>query len=163
MYWKGSKMTFKHQPEMPPTIWVVVADRSRSRILSADWPNPSQWEEIADLVHSESSLKSSEVNTDGPGTFGETAGGHHGGQPKTDFKHQTAERFAEEIVECLETGREQNKFGKLGIVCPPLFLGVLRKKLSAPLAKLVALELDKDYTHLPSKELASHLNEALID
>lgn len=154
-------MTFKHQPELPPTIWVVVADRSRCRILSADGPHLSEWQEVADLVHAESSLKSSEVNTDGPGTFGETAGGHHGGQPRTDFKHQTAERFAEEVVEFLETGRQNNQFGKLSLICPPLFLGVLRKKLSEPLEHLVTLELDKDYTHKPTKELTAFLNEAL--
>ena len=154
-------MTFRHEQQFPPVIWVVVADRSRSRILSAAWPNPSEWEEVADLVHAEGALKASEVKTDGPGTFGEVAGGHHAGQPQTDFKHQTAERFAEEIVQYLEQGRLHNKFGKLGLICPPLFLGVLRKSLPGPLANMVTLEVDKDYTHAPMKELASHLEDAL--
>ena len=156
-------MTYKRQQQFPPVIWVVVADRARSRILSSSWPNPNGWEEVADLVHAEGALKESEVKTDGPGTFGEVAGGHHGGQPRTDHKHHTAERFAEEIVQYLETGRVHNKFGKLGLVCAPLFLGVLRKNLPSPLAHLVTLELDKDYTHAPIKELASHLKAALTE
>ncbi|MCA9071824.1 MAG: host attachment protein, partial [Planctomycetaceae bacterium] len=131
--------------------------------LSGDWPNPSEWNEIVDLVHSESSLKAGEINTDGPGTFGTVAGGHHGGQPQVDFKHQTAEHFAEEIIGHLEVGRQKNKFGKLALICPPLFLGVIRKKLPEPLHNLITLELDKDYTHMPIKELTSILNESLIE
>lgn len=154
-------MTVRHEQQIPPVIWVVVADRARSRILSAPWLGCGEWEEVADLTHSEGALKAGEVETDRPGTFGDSAGGHHGGEPSTDFKHQTAERFAHEIVEYLENGRMHNKFGKLGFVCPPLFLGVLRKSLPAPLANLVALELDKDYTQASITEIASHLADAL--
>ena len=155
-------MTYKHQQQFPPVIWVVVADRARSRILSSSWPNPNGWEEVADLVHAEGALKESEVKTDGPGMFRESSGGQqHSGEPRTDHKHQTAERFAEEIVQYLEDGRVHNKFGKLGLVCAPLFLGVLRKNLPSPLANLVTMELDKDYTHTPIKELSKHLKDAI--
>jgi protein required for attachment to host cells len=157
-------MTRKHQQQFPPVIWVVVADRARSRILSSSWPKPNGWVEVVDLVYAEGALKESEVKTDGQGMFRNPGAGHqHTGQPPTDFKHHTAERFAEEIVAYLENGRSHNKFGKLGLVCAPLFLGVLRKNLPSPLANLVALELDKDYTHAPLKELASHLKDALTE
>jgi protein required for attachment to host cells len=157
-------MTYKRQQQFPPVIWVVVADRARSRILSSSWPTPNGWTEVADLVHAEGALKESEVKTDGQGMFREASAGHqHTGQPRTDFKHQTAERFAEEIVAFLEDGRSHNKFGKLGLVCAPLFLGVLRKNLSSPLAGMVTLEIDKDYTHAPLKELSSHLKDALVE
>ncbi len=154
-------MTFKHEKPIVPVIWVVVADRSRARILSADWPEPSEWTEAADMLHAEGALKESEVKTDGPGTFGEAAGGHHGGQPQTDFKHQTAERFADEILAKLEEGRVKNQFGKLGLVCPPLFLGVVRNKLSSQLGQMVTLELGKDYTHVKFKDICAHLNSEL--
>ena len=108
-------------------------------------------------------IEGKRIKTDsGPTNFGETTRGHHDGQPKTDFKHQTAERFAEEIVTKLEDGRVKNQFGKLGLVCPPLFLGVLRNKLSSPLAQLVTLELDKDYTHIKLKDISAAL-ECRID
>ena len=154
-------MTFKHEPKSPPFIWVVVADRSRARILSSAWPSPGGWDEVADLVHGDGALKGTEINTDRQGVFGEGAGRPHVGEPRTDLKHQTAERFAEEIVKHLEDGRLHQKFGKLGLVCPPLFLGVLRKNLPSPLANMVTLELDKDYTHAPLKEIASHLKAEL--
>ena len=154
-------MTFKHEQQISPIIWVVIADRSRCRILSSSWPEIDEWEEVADLVHAEGALKAGEVNTDRQGTLGESAGRHHVGEPRTDFKHQTAEQFAAEIVHSLENGRLHNKFGKLGLVCPPLFLGVLRKSLPRPLANLVVLELDKDFTHASIKELTPSLKEKL--
>ncbi len=154
-------MRSKHEQQAPPYIWVVIADRSRSRILSSTWPNPGKWEEVFDLVHAEGALKTSEVNSDRQGTFGESAGRHHVGEPHTDFKHLTAERFAEEIVQHLENGRLHSKFGKLGLICPPLFLGVLRKQLPTALANLVTVELDKDYTHATISEIVSHLEKEL--
>ena len=150
-------MTFKYEHQVPPVIWVVVADRSRSRILSASWPDPVEWEEIADLIHAEGAMKASEINTDRQGMLGEQSGRQHVGEPRTDFKHSTAERFADEIVQYLEDARVHNKFGKLGLVCPPLFLGVLRKRLTDPLGNLVIWELDKDYTHEAVKDLTAHL------
>ena len=156
-YRKGFAMTFKHEQKIPPVIWVVVADRSRARIFSADWPSPGEWEEVLDLVHGEGALKASEVNSDRQGTFGEAAGRHHIGEAHTDFKHQTADRFADEVIELLEEERMEHKFGKIGLVCPPLFLGVLRNKLPAPLAALVTLEINKDYTQTPIQDLAKHL------
>jgi protein required for attachment to host cells len=158
---KGLNMTFKHEHQIPPVIWVVIGDRARARILSSAWPDPGDWVEVADFVHGEGAMKASELKTDRAGAYAEIPGGLHGGQPRTDYKHQTAERFAEEIVHFLEDGRVHHKFGKLGFVCPPLFLGVLRKSLPSPLANLVTLELDKDYTHAPIKEIAVHLKQEL--
>lgn len=152
-------MTFKHEQQRPSTIWVVIADRSRCRIFSSEGPDWNEWQEVADLVHSEGRLKAGEVHTDRQGTFGESAGRHHVGEPHTDFKHQTAEEFATEIAQSLENGRLHNRFGNLALVCPPLFLGVLRKCLPGPLAHLVTMELDKDFTNASVKELATYLRK----
>ncbi len=154
-------MTFRREQQVPASLWVVVADRSRCRVLSSTWPELGEWSEVADLVHGEGRLKAGEVQTDRQGTFGEAAGRHHVGEPRTDFKHQTAEEFALEIVPALEQGRLHNRFGKLALVCPPLLLGVLRDNLPGPLAHLVVLELDKDLTNASAGELISYLEEKL--
>jgi protein required for attachment to host cells len=154
-------MTFKHEQQSPSSIWVVIADRSRCRILSSDGPGLDEWQEVADLVHAEGRLKPSEVHTDRQGTLGESAGRHHVGEPRTDFKHQTAEEFATEIVQSLEHGRLHNRFGKLVLICPPLFLGVLRECLSSPLAHLVTMEFDKDFTNASIKEVSTYLRKKL--
>lgn len=156
-------MTFKHENRTPPVIWAIIADRSRGRVFSAEWPNPSTWELVDQLAHDEGALKPGEVNTDRQGSFASAAGGYHAGEDRTDFRHQSAERFAADVVERLEAAREKNEFGKLAIVAPPLFLGVLRKKLPSTLAERIVLELDKDYTQAAEKDVTKHLQQAITE
>ncbi|MFQ5733275.1 MAG: host attachment protein [Planctomycetaceae bacterium] len=154
-------MTFKHERRIPPVLWAVVADRSQARVLSAPWPRADSWEEVAELVCADGALAPHEAYTDGPGTFADVAGGHHAGEDQTDFRHQTAGRFAGEIVDVLEKGRANGEFGRLLLVAPPLFLGVLRKKLPAPLSNMVILELDKDYSQAKPEEIRRRLQGEL--
>jgi len=156
-------MTFKHEQQIPPVIWAVVADRSRARILAAPWPDATSWEEVRDLVHGEGELTPQEIDTDRPGSFASPRGGYHTGEDRKDFRHQSAEHFATEIVGVLESGRLAGEFGKLALVSPPLFLGVLRKELSGPLEQMVVLELHKDYTHAPLPDVAAHLSDGLAE
>jgi len=156
-------MTFKHEKRIPPVVWTVVADRTLARFLSASWPEVESWKEMSQIAHGEGGLTQSEVVTDRPGTFAERHGGHHAGQDETDFKHQSAERFVAEILDQLEAARTDNLFGKLIIVAPPLFLGVLRKKMSDPLRRMVIREIDHNYTHGSLDEISRKVGAALTE
>jgi len=102
-----------------------------------------------------------EIDTDRPGAFASPGGGYHTGEDRKDFRHQSAEHFANQIAQFLDSQRLAGEFGKLLLVAPPLFLGVLRKELSSSLSQMVVLELHKEYTHDPLKDLAAHLTEAI--
>lgn len=141
-----------------PTNWILVADRSRARVFSQRLPG-EPLEEVKDFVHPESSLKKHDVVTDRQGRFSERGGARQAGDPETDFKHETAEKFAGELVDFLEHGRQTNQFGQLTLIAAPLFLGVLRQKLTSPLSQLTTLEIDKDYTHLKPAEILKRLPE----
>jgi len=146
-------MTYKRENAKRPVTWIVVADRGRARIFECAWPIAGELQEIASLVHPEGQSRAQDVLTDAPGRFAETAGGPHYGEPRTDFRHRTANDFAGVVVERLEKGRVSNAFGHLVVIAPALFLGVLRDALSGPLTKLVEHEITKDYTQLPAREL----------
>ncbi len=152
-------MTYKHEKRIPAIVWAVVADRSRARILSAAWPETPTWEVARELEHKDGALTPGEVNTDRQGSFVSAGGGYNHGEDHTDFRHHSAEHFAITLIDFLETARSKHEFGKLALVAPPLFLGVLRKKLPAPLAETVVLELDKDYTHIDVPVIARRLRE----
>ena len=143
------------------TTWILVADRSRARILVAE-AESAPLQELEDFAHPEGHLREHEVVTDQQGQFAETGvAGSQTGDPEVDFKHQTAERFAHEIVQRLEKARLEGRFEKLVVIAAPLFLGVLRGQFPSPLRQLVSLELDKDYTQLGVDEIRSHLPETL--
>ena len=154
-------MTFKYQPRTIPIAWIVVADRGRARIFAADSPANATLDEIAEFECSQGHARQRDMVTDRQGYFRGRDGSLESGQQQTDFKHQTAEQFALQIVEFLEKGRQQQKFGTLIVIAAPLFLGVLREKLTAPLAHMVTLEMDKDYTQLRSAEIRKHLPETI--
>ncbi|MFG0333025.1 MAG: host attachment protein [Maioricimonas sp. JB049] len=155
-------MTRKYEHQTVAVAWILVADRGRAQILSANLPDADRLEIVETLVHPASTVHARDLETDGPGSFQERGGERHAGEPETDFRHRTARDFALQIVERLEKGRMANAFGKLIVVAPPLFLGVLRDKLSGPLAQMVAHEIAKDLTRKREKELHERLVAANV-
>lgn len=166
------------------TTWILVADRAHARVLvpeeagaeslrqhvefagragylAPDVQEPEPLKEQSDFIHPESQLSQQDTETDRPGRFKEKGSALHSGDAEKDFKHQTAEHFARELVDYLEKARQKNQFDRLILIAAPLFLGVLRTTLTAPLRQLVAMELDKDYTKLKPEEIRKHLPEQL--
>lgn len=167
------------------TTWIVVADRSRARIFTpvegehtpldeivhfagragfvGEEKYPAETlDEVEDLVHPESEQMRQELEPDHPGRTKKSPGTSSAYETThTDTRHQTAEDFAREIVDRLDHARQENQFDRLILVSPPLFLGVLRKKLPHALKSLVAHEIDKDFIKLSAQEIRSHLTDAL--
>lgn len=155
-------MRNKHENRVPSNAWIVVADRARARIFSTAWPASRELQEVAALVHPESQLHERDVISDGPGTFADRAGGHHAGEPQTDFRHRTALEFAGTLAARLEQARMARECGRLVIIAPSLYLGVLREKLSAPLARMVVTEINKDYTLMKPADVLEQLHRAEV-
>jgi protein required for attachment to host cells len=154
-------MTYKHETRLPATTWILVADRSRARVLAAQWPELTDLAEIKTLTHPEGSAHQRDVEADGPGRFQEPGGPHHSGDAQTDFSHRTATDFAREVVAELQRGKDADEFGRLVIVAPPLFLGVLREQLPEPVRRLVVADSDKHLTHADASQILAEVREKL--
>ncbi|MGD9854908.1 MAG: host attachment protein [Planctomycetaceae bacterium] len=144
-------------------MWILVADRARARLFRSDWPALAEWTEIESMVHPEGAAHQRDVESDRPGRFGVTGGPIHPGEPETDFKQHTAIEFAGQVIDELERGKNANSYGRLVIVAPALFLGVLRERLPRPLAKLVVAEIEKNLTRQETKSIGKHVREALLE
>jgi protein required for attachment to host cells len=114
------------------------------------------------LIDETAQLSDTETGTDEPTAFVSGGGVRHRGQPALDYHHRTAQRFARRIVQRLEQGRQQNEFGRLVLVAPPLMLGVLREELTAPLSKLVVEELSQELTRLTRNQILEHIAASLL-
>ncbi len=137
--------------------WVVVADSSKARFFSvAGRTEPLQ--EMEDMVHAESRMRSQDETSDKQGGL---AGGHgeggHAFEAPTDLKHHEAEVFAKQIAVKLETGRINQEYDKLILVAPPAFLGALRKALNEHVAGIVSLSLDKDLVSEKEAVIREHI------
>lgn len=141
--------------------WVLVADRGRARILAPD-SNSNLLVEIEGFVHTESRLREQDTVTDGPGHFSGGGAARHAGEPEKDFKHDTAEKFAQELASHLEKKRQKKEFDKLAVVAPPLLLGVLRKKFPTNLTNSVVAEINKDLSQYTPEQVQDQLPEKLF-
>jgi len=139
--------------------WVVVADRACARFLSAGSPK-GPLTEVDELADPAGRLPGRELETDGAGRAFDSAGrGRHAMENPTNIKTQQARKFAAKVSERLDHARNQGDFGKLLIVAPPGFLGLLRSELSRETAKLVMVEIDKDLAGFDLEDIRAHLPE----
>ena len=134
--------------------WIMVANASQARFFSNDGPKRGLTL-VKELMHPESREKTSNLVSDRSGAYG---GPGHGavGQP-ADPKHHEAERFAQEVSRDLEAGRVKNAYDQLILVASAPFMGLVNHHLPGQVRSLLSKSIDKDYTRLPVKELAGHL------
>lgn len=141
--------------------WIAVADKNRCRIFQQASRNGAL-EEITVLVAPATRLKNQDINTDRPGSAFDGSGqGRHAVGGSIEPVEQEAIRFAKEIANRLDSGRQQNSFARLYIVAEPRFLGHLRQHYTRPLKDTIAVEIDKDWTLQSAEQIRNRLREAV--
>lgn len=142
--------------------WILISDASRARLFATDGKG-RPWTMVQELAHPESRLKGSEIMSDKPGRVqqGMGAKSRPGMEPPTAPKEVEAEHFAERLAGVLADGHGRNAYGRLVLVAPPHFLGLLRQSISTQVGKRVSASLDKDLTELKEHELPARLQDLL--
>jgi protein required for attachment to host cells len=142
--------------------WIAVADKNRCRIFAQSNRN-GPIEEIVDLVAPATRLKNQDINTDRHGRGFDSGGlGRHAMSNSVEPVEQEAIRFAKEVAAQLDTGRQQNSFGRLYVIAEPRFLGYLRQNYTRPLKDMIAAEIDKDWTTQTADNIRDRLREAVF-
>ncbi|MEW5787473.1 MAG: host attachment protein [Pseudomonadota bacterium] len=139
--------------------WIMVANASQARLFANEGPNRGL-QLVKEMLHPESREKTSNLVSDRSGAYG---GPGHGavGQP-ADPKHHEAERFAQEVSRELEAGRVKNSYDRLILVASAPFMGLVNNHLPGQVRSKLSESIDKDYTRLPVKELAGHLQNVVF-
>lgn len=138
-------------------VWVLVADRGRAKVFHMLPEVQPSFLLLAEFEHPESRQPAQAFESDSPGRIQLRGASRSAVEPHTDLAHLTARKFARELAEYLDSACRENRFEKLVIVAPPLFLGTLRRLLSPPLKQRIAFEVDKDLTACNEPELQKHL------
>ncbi len=134
--------------------WIMVANASQAKIFVNHGPNKGL-QFIKEMVHPESREKTSNLVSDRSGS--RTGTGHGALQQATDPKHHEAEHFAQEVSRELDDGRIRNAYDRLVLVASAPFVGLLNSHLPEPVRSRISEVVDKDYTRLPVRELAGHM------
>jgi protein required for attachment to host cells len=141
-------------------IWILAANRSRARILEVQ-SNKDIPLERADLANPAARAHERDLESDAAGRFygkGEWNQGHVATASESLGEHET-ERFAADVREYLERGRNEHLFEQLWVIAAPTFLGLLRKTFPKPLRQRIELEIDKDLTTEPAREIMRYALE----
>ena len=123
--------------------------------------------EIQDFVNPKGRMEDRELITDAQPRFSGHGGvGKSGARPTSGpgsdrqessaVEHET-ELFAKQIDRYLDQARVKGRFGKLYLVAPPKFLGLLRQNLGKETAKHVVEEIDKDLSWLDVLQLEKYV------
>ena len=136
--------------------WIMVANASQAKLFASHGPKKGL-ELVKELLHPESREKTSNLVSDRSGS--NSGSGHGAFTQATDPKHHEAERFAHEISRVLEVGRVRNAYDNLILVASKPFMGLINQRLPVQVRSKLSQSIDKDYTRLPAKDLAGHLEE----
>jgi len=140
--------------------WVIVADRSRARIFSADTP-ASNLLETETMTHPIARLHPGDLVSDRPGRDRNSVNGSHNMGEEVNIKEEEAIRFATEVCQRLEEARIKCQFDKLYIVAAPSFLGHIRKHQTPALKRIIAGEVSKNMALKGAIEIKKCLPEYL--
>lgn len=142
-----------------PTIWVLIADGQRARVLQTT----GRGAPLSEALHQEfigNGLPSREINSDRPGRSSNRVGdGRHAMDWPTDPHRHEKREFARWLAEEMEEYRKKGKFDRLVVVAPPQTLGDLRAEMSDALKETLRGEMNKDLTKIPVHDLPQHLEE----
>jgi protein required for attachment to host cells len=142
------------------TTWVLVCDASRARLFAVEGKG-RPWKLLRELEHPASRAHGLEITTDKAGRASVGPGIGSARAPATPPKEVEAEHFAQTLADMVEKGCAEDAFGRLVLVAPPHFLGLVRKSLSSQATKRIAGTLDKDLTLVEARHLPERL-EAVV-
>lgn len=149
--------------------WIVIASASEAFIYSLDQEAHSKGKIKIDLItnlsHPQSRKKDEELITDRSGHYFSNTGTIGPGSYKTptDPKKHEADLFAKEIAKELENARIANRFSHLVLIAAPHFYGLLKKHINKNVSNMISMNIEKDYTKAPNKQLLGHLEQHLLN
>ena len=94
-----------------------------------------------------------DLSTDEPGSTFSSGSNARSSYEETDFHQLEEDRWAHEAADRINSRALDNDFEQLVIIAPPKTLGELRKKLHKETEKRTILEIDKEMTNQPLKEI----------
>lgn len=142
-----------------PVVWILVADRSRARVLHALPDRQAPFPTLVSFVHEEGRLQRQEMESDSPGRTYRPGGARSAVEPHEDPEHHEAHKFATQLCDYLDRACLENRFDRLSVIAPPGFLGILRDQWTSRLKSCITQELDKELAGLDDAQLQSRLAE----
>lgn len=144
--------------------WVLVANGSEARVFNLT-KRSEGLKLVSEHLHPASRMKGDQLASDRPGTYmgdSNSMGSGSGYEEATSPKDYEIDRFAHELADILNSGRTANSYARLAVVAPSAFRGLLNKHMHDQVKKLIAYQIDKDYTKVNERDLLAQLEPHLF-
>lgn len=141
--------------------WILVANASAANLYINEGPRKGL-RKVREFAHARSRAKYADLITDQAARGRSAAARRAIHEPAVSPKELEAERFATELKDALEDGRRQRHYQRLILVAAPQFMGRLKRRLGAPLHRLLTDSFEKDYTKSDSRSLTRKLEGCLF-
>jgi protein required for attachment to host cells len=143
------------------TTWILLADRSRARILSQA-RSGAPLVVVEDFDHPEGRLHDRDIDSDKPGRVFDKAGvGRHAVGSEELPHERAAHMFAKHLAERLRAGRQSHAYEALVLAAEPRFLGLLRGQLDPTTRKQVTGELHRHMLGMHDGDITTALEGVL--
>lgn len=141
------------------TIGIILANSASAKIFCYDF-SEKKLNPMKEIVHPESTFKTSELMSDSAGRYQKSAEPNQGTyEPHTNPKEIEAMKFATELANFIE--HDMHAFADLRVIAPGKFQSHLKHKLKNGASEKIHQFVDKDYTKLSAKDLEKHLGDLL--
>lgn len=145
--------------EFSPSQWVVVADHARARLFQALTPS-GPLSEIEDMLNPIARQHERDLVSDAPGRSAKSTGGVQSMDGGHWAKDHAAELFASRICVRLAQLRCAGAVNSIALIAEPDFLGLLRRHMDGPTARLISGEIAKSVTRYDATEIRALLETA---
>jgi len=165
-----------------PVLWILVADGGRAQIYryhknKAVMPmHEPQWHSsnqdiphhqltpVADTAFTSEPIGDFQVSHDGSGSLiGGQNAAHNSCEPHLDIHDEVKQNMVMAIAAKLKQASNNHEFDQLIIAASPHILGLLRRHLAVDVIARIIAEAPKDFTHYPTDDLLTHLEQTLPD
>ncbi len=145
------------------STWILVAHDAGARVFENHGPGKGL-ELLETIEHPEGRARDRDMVSDRPGrSFRKDSGDpRRASMSRNEGPHERAvSDFARALANKLRQARVQNRCGRLVLVAPPRFLGLLRSSLDGPTTQLVVGSVHKDLASAKEAELIEHLSKVI--
>lgn len=140
-----------------PTIWTLVADRTRARLFASNRAS-EPLVELRDFVNPDGRELAQELVTDRASRMPAMVGRARGAlEQRTSPEEHAAQVFAREICAALDRGVVDRACERLVLIAAPEFLGLLHGCASKHVREATAFELGKNLTSLAPEDIRAYL------
>lgn len=141
---------------IPWKSWVVVCDGAKALTFRNEGDA-----ELVNLwpldVLSQPNLPARELASDRPGRSFQSHGVARSALDEADRHDEAETAFLVDLADQLDKAVREHPVRTLILVAPPRALGILRKRFTPAVRAVLAAEVAKDLTQLPTYEIQKHL------